>query len=239
MWHLSVLAQSPTRMIRRTHALTLLAVLLLACPSPACAWDWGLQCVPFARGLSRIAIFGDAWQWWSKAAGRYERGHIPQAGSVLSFQPNLRMPLGHVGVVTRIVGAREIEIDHANWTAGTISRSVEVVDVSDGNDWTAVRVQLGRSDYFGQVYATDGFIYGRPVDIGPQIIDVAMALQTSSPYMVQVADALRSKSAPQIIDVAEFLRSHGAGEPLSRAIPLVAQAILPPREREARNGRVQ
>jgi hypothetical protein len=128
---------------------------------------------------------------------------------VLSFQPNLRMPLGHIAVVTRVVGAREIEIDHANWASpGAISRGVEVVDVSEKNDWSAVRVELGRSDYFGQVYATDGFIYGHPIDLGPQIINVATALRTSSPYVIQVNDALRPGTGPQVIDVAAYLRSH-------------------------------
>ena len=145
---------------------------------------------------------------------RYDRGHVPQAGSVLSFRPNLRIPLGHVGVVTRVVGAREIEIDHANWAfPGAISRSVQVVDVSGENDWTAVRVELGRSDYFGQVYATNGFIYGHPIRLKPQIIDVSEALRGSSAYVIQVADALRARNGPQIIDVADFLRSRGTGEP--------------------------
>jgi len=190
-------------------------MLALGCPSPAQAWDWGLQCVPFARALSSIALYGDAWRWWSEAAGRYDRGHVPRAGSVLSFRPNLRMPLGHVGVVTRVVGAREIEIDHANWALpGAISRSVQVVDVSEKNDWTAVRVELGRSNYFGQVYATNGFIYGHPIELKPQLIVVAEALRADSPYVIQVADALRAGTdGAHVIDVAAFLRSRGAGEP--------------------------
>ena len=216
--------------VQGARLVALLAMLALACPSPARAWDWVLQCVPFARALSSIALYGDAWRWWSEAAGRYDRGHVPRARSVLSFRPNLRMPLGHVGVVTGVLGAREIEIDHANWAApGAISRGVVVVDVSEANDWTAVRVELGRSDYFGQVYATDGFIYGHPIELGPQIINVAAALRTSSPYVIQVADALRAGNGPQVIDVAAFLQSRGAGAPASGARPLVVQAALPPR----------
>lgn len=187
----------------------LLSIMALAYPSPARAWDWVLQCVPFARTLSSISLYGDAWRWWSEAAGRYDRGHIPRAGSVLSFQPNLRMPLGHVAVVTRVFGARMIEIDHANWASpGAISRSVEVVDVSENNDWSVVRVELGRSDYFGQVYATNGFIYGHPIDLGPQIIHMAAALRTSSPYVIHIDEALRARTGPQVIDVAAYLRAH-------------------------------
>jgi hypothetical protein len=29
-----------------------------------------LQCVPYARQVSGIQIYGDAWTWWDQAAGR-------------------------------------------------------------------------------------------------------------------------------------------------------------------------
>ena len=94
--------------------------------------------------------------------GRYERGQAPAPGSVLSFRPNAHMPLGHVAVVTRVVGKRRIEIDHANWASpGEITTSAAAIDVSEHNDWSAVRVELGRSERFGSVYATDGFIYAK------------------------------------------------------------------------------
>ncbi len=155
--------------------------VMLACfaaHSPAWAWVQGPQCVPFARALSSIMLFGDAWRWWSAAAGRYDRGEMPSAGSVLSFRPDARMPLGHVAVVTRVISAREIEIDHANWAfPGAINRQTPVLDVSENNDWSAVRVGLGDRDHFGSVYLTNGFIYGRPIELGPQIIDVTAALR--------------------------------------------------------------
>src|SRR3954449_9212699 len=72
--------------------------------APANAWEWPLQCVPFARAVSGITLFGDAWRWWFEAAGRYGRGHRPQPGGVLSFSPTTRMPLGHVAVVTGVIG---------------------------------------------------------------------------------------------------------------------------------------
>jgi hypothetical protein len=34
----------------------------------------GLECVPFARRESEIALFGDAWTWWDEARGLYARG---------------------------------------------------------------------------------------------------------------------------------------------------------------------
>jgi hypothetical protein len=39
---------------------------------------------------------------------------------------------------------------------------VAVVDVSEANNWSAVRVELGRDNTFGSVYPTYGFIYNRP-----------------------------------------------------------------------------
>jgi surface antigen len=126
----------------------------------------GISCVPFARSDSGIAVAGNAWQWWDNAAGVYQRGGVPEAGSVLTFRANGRMRLGHVAVVSRVINPREIEIDQANWWGpgmrGGVARNTPVVDVSEANDWTAVRVGLGQSGEFGSVYPTYGFIYDRP-----------------------------------------------------------------------------
>jgi surface antigen len=126
----------------------------------------GISCVPFARNDSGIAVSGNAWQWWDNAAGVYARGSVPEPGSVLTFRANGRMHLGHVAVVSRVINPREVEIEHANWWGpgayGGVARNVPVVDVSESNDWTAVRVGLGQSGEFGSVYPTYGFIYDRP-----------------------------------------------------------------------------
>ncbi len=138
----------------------------------------GISCVPFARADSGIAVAGNAWQWWDNAAGVYARGAVPEAGSVLTFRANGRMRLGHVAVVDRVINPREIEIEHANWWGpgahGGVSRNIPVVDVSEANDWSAVRVGLGQSGEFGSVYPTYGFIYDRP-DTG------VMVASTSAP----------------------------------------------------------
>ncbi len=132
----------------------------------------GISCVPFARSDSGISVAGNAWQWWGNAAGVYARGQVPEPGSVLAFRSNPRMRLGHVAVVSRIINSREVEIDQANWSGtgmrGGIAHNVPVVDVSEANDWSAVRVGLGRSDDFGSVYPTYGFIYDRP-DSGVEV----------------------------------------------------------------------
>ncbi len=124
-----------------------------------------LQCVPFARSLSGIGLHGDAWTWWDRAAGIYARGNRPEPGAVLSFPGTERMPLGHVAVVTHVLSARKILIDHANWPNaieehGAISRDIQVEDVSPDNDWTEVRVQFGEGGPLGSVYPANGFIYG-------------------------------------------------------------------------------
>jgi surface antigen len=136
----------------------------------------GLSCVPFARNDSGISVTGNAWQWWDNAAGVYARGSVPEPGSVLTFRANGRMRLGHVAVVSRVINPREIEIEHANWRApgmrGGVARNIPVIDVSEANDWTAVRVALGQSGEFGSVYPTYGFIYDRP-DTGTMVASSA------------------------------------------------------------------
>ena len=135
----------------------------------------GLQCVAFARSDSGIELSGNADAWWDNAAGIYQRGARPEAGSVLNFRANGAMRLGHVAVVSQVLSAREIEIDHANWNMrGGVSRATSVVDVSPYNDWSAVRVALGRSGDYGSIYPTFGFIYNRP-DTGRMVTASAAA----------------------------------------------------------------
>ena len=45
-----------------------------------------LQCVPYARRVSGIAIRGDAWTWWRTAERRYRKGSRPAVGSVLALK---------------------------------------------------------------------------------------------------------------------------------------------------------
>lgn len=126
-----------------------------------------LQCVPYARLASGITIRGDAWTWWKNAGAEYARGTAPKSGSVLVFQRSGKMQRGHVAVVRDVVTPREVVIDHANWAGhrskkGQIDRSVRVIDVSDRNDWSAVRVWYRPAGDFGtRVYPTYGFIYAR------------------------------------------------------------------------------
>ncbi|MFN3448397.1 MAG: CHAP domain-containing protein [Roseococcus sp.] len=127
-----------------------------------------ISCVPYARAVTGMEISGNGRDWWHNAAGRYARGRRPEIGSILAFPASGGMRAGHVAVVSRIHHNRLIEIDHANWGGpgirrGQVMRGVQVMDVSDDNSWTRVRVQVGWSaENFGREYPTYGFIHNRP-----------------------------------------------------------------------------
>ena len=127
-----------------------------------------LQCVPYARAASGIHLFGDAWTWWDQAEGRYRRGYRPKVGAVMAFQPYGKMVLGHVAMVSTIVDARTVLLRHANWSPvggirGQVEEDVPAVDVSPGNDWSAVRVWFEPNQGLGGTHwPVSGFIYPAP-----------------------------------------------------------------------------
>ena len=122
-----------------------------------------IECAPFARELSGIALYGDAYTWWDQAAGRYARGTEPVQGGVLVFRRSSRLPSGHVSVVARKVSDREIRVTQANWVHHRITRDEPVIDVSPGNDWSRVRVWWAPVRAIGStVYAAYGFIAPEP-----------------------------------------------------------------------------
>ena len=63
-------------------------------PASASILDYVGQCVPFARAASGIQIYGDAWTWWSQAAGKYERGSTGLGGSVYPVHGFIYAPNG-------------------------------------------------------------------------------------------------------------------------------------------------
>ncbi len=149
-------------------------MLLAACgtsraPRPALRGEGAgeLSCVPYARARSGIPLRGDAWQWWDAAEGRYARGRAPRVGSVLVLMRTSRLPSGHVAVVSRLVSAREVRVDHANWASGSAkgreARDQPVLDISDGNDWSLLRVWYPRiGDYGVSAWPAYGFIHPVP-----------------------------------------------------------------------------
>ncbi|WP_029604793.1 CHAP domain-containing protein [Kozakia baliensis] len=129
------------------------------------AFNGRLQCAPYARSKTGLALYGPAASWWRGASGKYRRGHMPEAGEVLVFRSSGRLPSGHVSIVRRQVAAREILVEHANWEPGRIDRNVPVVDVSPANDWTLVRVYWAPIHTIGRrAYPTYGFIAPRGLD---------------------------------------------------------------------------
>ena len=130
--------------------------------------DYVGQCVPFARAASGIQIFGDAWTWWDQAEGKYRRGDVPKPGAVIVFAKTSRLPLGHVAVISRVVTPRIVMVTHANWSRldgerGHAEQDVTLTDMSDDNDWSAVKVWYRDSDGLGStIYPVYGFIYGTP-----------------------------------------------------------------------------
>jgi len=118
-----------------------------------------LECAPFARQVSSIELYGEAYSWWEQAAGRYSRSTAPVPGGVLVFRSSARLPSGHVSVVDRVVSAREIVVTQANWVHRRITRDEPVIDVSIGNDWSAVRVWWAPSGTLGStIYSIYGFV---------------------------------------------------------------------------------
>ncbi|MCE0743457.1 CHAP domain-containing protein [Acetobacter sicerae] len=123
------------------------------------SWHGRLQCAPWAREHSSIALKGAAASWWRSADGQYARAPRPAPGAVLVFRSTSRLPDGHVSVVRSIRGARAILVDQANWNPGRVDHAVPVVDVSPRNDWTRVRVWWSPTGTMGRtVYPTYGFI---------------------------------------------------------------------------------
>ena len=144
-------------------SLAIAAVVLLAPVGAAADTYW--QCVPFARLISGIQIFGDARTWWQQAIGHYDVGFQPKTGAVLCFKPTARMKLGHVAVVSQVLTDRIVQITHANWSPiegsrGKIEKDVTLVDVSPEGNWSQVKVWYDPNrDLGGSTYETYGFIY--------------------------------------------------------------------------------
>jgi len=125
-----------------------------------------LQCVPYARAHSDVKIYGDAYTWWDRAAGKYPRSPTPTKGAVIVLGNYAGPNRGHVAVVRRLVSTREIRVDHANWLDdGSIYVNDPVEDVSSDNNWSLVRVfNLKTGGWGSNIYPVEGFIGGSGED---------------------------------------------------------------------------
>ena len=197
-------------MLKRTRtllgSLAVAAVMSLAPTAGGALAETYWQCVPFARLVSGIQLFGDAYTWWQQAIGKYDVGFQPKAGAVLCFKPTQRMRLGHVAVVSEVLTDRIVQITHANWSPiegsrGKVEKDVTLFDVSPEGNWSQVKVWYDPSrDLGGSTYQTYGFIYQ---DTRAKILAttglsnaentaIAMAQSAAS----QMASAVRPGSGP-------------------------------------------
>jgi len=149
-----------------------------------------LECVPYARQLSGIQIYGDAHTWWGQAKGRYARGGTPQVGAVMAIRPHGNSHLGHVAAVSRIIDSRTILLSHANWSyPGKIEKNVTALDVSPDNDWSEVRIWYGPGRNLGTSrWPVAGFIYNARPGTVPDTVQGAKA--TTMPARRRHADPI-------------------------------------------------
>ena len=164
-----------------------------------------LQCVPYARRVSGIQIFGDAHTWWDQAADRYARGYKPRVGAVMTFKPHGNMRLGHVAAVSRVIDSRTVLLRHSNWSPingrrGQIEDNVRAIDVSENNDWSEVRVWFDPIQALGGTHwPVQGFIYNRPsrgLDEGSVLARATRRGETKSQFaQADRQPAARSRSS--------------------------------------------
>ena len=190
-------------MPKRTRAIvgSLSATLLILLSPIGASAESYWQCVPFARLMSGIQIFGDAHTWWQQATGHYQTGFTPKAGAVLCFKPTGRMRLGHVAVVSQVLTDRIIQITHANWSIiegarGQVEQNVTVIDVSQAGDWSEVKVWYDPTRGLGSTtYPTYGFIYQDDAATRFAVAqDVAVRMAQNAAN--QVVAAVRPGSSP-------------------------------------------
>ena len=171
--------------------------------APAVQAKENWQCVPFARLISGIQIFGDAWTWWNQAdQAKYPTGVAPTLGAVLVFQKHGKMKKGHVAVVSQVITERVIQVTHANWShidgrRGQVEQDVTVIDVSAGGDWSQVKVWYDPvRDLGASVYPTYGFIYQKPE--GENLV-LAAARGATETAINQVAAVLPLAAPGQVL----------------------------------------
>ena len=199
----------------------LLAALILAMGMLLGSNAQAEQCVTFAREVSGIGLKGDGWTWWGSAAGHYDRGQKPKSGAVVVFKKHGSMNHGHVAVVTQVISARKVLVDHANWAPhrgrgrGQVTTKVMVLDVSPHNDWTQVRVWNEASQEIGKkIYPTYGFIYAK-----------------AQPAEAKIIEAKAEPVAMPGIELASDMIGEGAALPgLATTLTSTAAVSVPPVE---------
>ncbi len=203
------------------------AAMVSLAPISSAVADGYWQCVPFARLMSGIQIFGDARTWWGQAVGKYDTGFTPKAGAVLCFKPTARMNLGHVAFVSQVLTDRVIQVTHANWSVmngarGQVEQDVTVVDVSAAGDWSQVKVWYDPIRDLGTtVYPTHGFIYQnqQAVTIAAATSKLALAQNAAVSLAKQAANQVASSVRANPLDMI-----NQAADSTDRIAALIAAA---------------
>ncbi len=122
-----------------------------------------MQCVPYAREISGISIYGDAYTWWYQTPD-HKRGTLPKKGAILVLSKSKKLSRGHLAVVKEIINPRKILVEHTNWgsdfeTRRVIYKTMMVEDLSISNNWARVRFWNKDINAFGLPYDAYGFIY--------------------------------------------------------------------------------
>ncbi|MGH7066079.1 MAG: CHAP domain-containing protein [Stellaceae bacterium] len=156
------------------------------------------NCVLYARAETGVALYGAAGGWWDEAAGRYQRGHMPELGAILVFKRSRFMPSGHVAVVSKVVSPREVLVDHSNWYHGKVTRGMSVIDTSPDNDWTSVSVLDLASGKHGRDNPTSGFVYPQT---GPHDM-VAFGATDGISYASYSPPSADGRTAPGLVHFA-------------------------------------
>lgn len=153
---------------RKIAAIVAAFVAVFAIPAVA---EARLQCAPYAREVSGIALHGAAAGWWDQADGAYDRGNTPREGAVLAFRSTHSMRSGHVATVAKVVDDRHVLLNHANWSRpGMIERNAMAEDVSAAGDWSQVRVWYAPINGLGlRPSPAFGFIYSHAPRGGTQL----------------------------------------------------------------------
>jgi surface antigen len=138
------------------------------------------NCALYARAETGVALFGAAGGWWDEAAGLYQRGHVPEVGSILVFRRTGIIPSGHVAIVSKVIGPGQILVDQSNWYHGSVTHDTPVIDTSPDHDWTSVAVMNVGSGEFGRDSPTYGFVYP---ETGAQDIVAANVAGGFDPYL--------------------------------------------------------
>lgn len=200
--------------LRKALVPALVVCGLMASSASAIPYRHHWECVPFAREVSGIAIYGNANTWWGQAAGKYARGNAPRVGAVLAFKPHGSMRLGHVAMVSKVVDDRTVKLTHANWSLingrrGQVERNVTAVDVSEAGDWSRVKVWFAPLQDVGKTaWPTHGFIYrGDAPTPGFGDTPVRMAFADEKPAAKQVAIRFaEAKPTGRLDDLGKMLK---------------------------------